>query len=58
MIDALEATATPYMLVGSWSSNHYGVPRSTDDADFVIQLGEGSISRIMEHLRPEIGLDP
>ena len=27
-----------FMLVGSFSSNFYGVPRSTEDADFVIEL--------------------
>ncbi len=27
-----------FMLVGSFSSNFYGVPRSTEGADFVIQL--------------------
>ena len=27
----------PHMLVGSYSSNFYGVPRSTKDADLVIE---------------------
>ena len=40
VIEALEACGIPYMLVGSYSSNSYGVPCSTQDADFVIELGE------------------
>ena len=35
--DALETSGVAYMLAGSFSSNYYGVPRSTKDADFVIQ---------------------
>lgn len=38
VIDALNAAGTAYMLVGSFSSNLYGIPRSTKDADFVLQL--------------------
>ena len=36
--EALESCDIPYMLVGSYSSNFYGVDRSTQDADFVIEL--------------------
>ena len=43
VIDALEARSIPYMLVGSYSSNVYGVERSTQDAVFVVALGEGAI---------------
>ena len=42
-IEALEDCGIPYMLVGSYSTNAYGIPRSTQDADFVIELGETSI---------------
>jgi len=35
VIDALNQSAIPHMLVGSFSSNLYRVPRSTKDADFV-----------------------
>ena len=31
VIDALEALSIPYMLVGSFSSNYYGIGRSTTD---------------------------
>ena len=38
VIDSLEAEQIPYMLVGSFSSNFYGIPRSTEDGDLVIEL--------------------
>ena len=39
VIEALEATDIPYMVVGSFSSNYYGISRSTKDADLVVELG-------------------
>jgi len=36
VLDALEQAGIPYMLVGSFASNLYGVPRATQDADIVI----------------------
>jgi hypothetical protein len=35
---ALDAGGIPYMIVGSYSSNFYGIPRSTKDADLVVHL--------------------
>lgn len=39
-IEALDAAGVQYMLVGSYSSNYYGRPRSTKDADFVVQIDD------------------
>ena len=36
LLDILNREGVPYMIVGSFSSNRYGVPRSTHDADFVL----------------------
>ena len=36
--NALAECGIPYMLAGSFSSNYYGIPRSTKAADFVVQL--------------------
>jgi hypothetical protein len=36
--DALEACGIAYMLSGSFASNFYGIPRSTKDAGFVVQM--------------------
>ena len=35
--EALEACGIPFLLSGSFASNYYGIPRSTRDADFVLQ---------------------
>jgi len=32
--DALVACGLPYLLAGSFASNYYGIPRSTQDAEF------------------------
>jgi hypothetical protein len=58
MITALEALRIPYMVVGSFSSNAYGVARATQDADFVVQLGETKLSAVMTQLGPGFRLDP
>lgn len=58
VIDALDLLAIPYMLVGSLSSNVYGVPRSTQDADVVVELGSVSVSRLAAQLGPSFRLDP
>lgn len=38
VVDALEQAHVPYILVGAFSSNYHGVPRSTEDVDFVVEL--------------------
>jgi len=58
VVDALEAQGVPYMVVGSYSSNVFGIARSTLDADFVLELGNTSISRIASRLGEAFQLDP
>lgn len=58
VIEALETAGIPYMLVGSFSSNAYGVARATEDADFVIELGDRSLTHLAETLGPAFRLDP
>jgi hypothetical protein len=55
---ALEQLDVPYMVVGSFSSNLYGIPRSTQDADFIVQLEKTSVTSIARVLGPEFELDP
>ena len=50
IVNALNAAGLPYMLVGSLSSNAYGIPRSTKDADLVIGLGSFPLSGLLSHL--------
>lgn len=57
MIDAIEAAGIPYMLVGSLSSNVFGVARSTKDADLVVELGSRKVAEICSHLGSEFRLD-
>ena len=52
VIAALEDCHIAYILVGSYSTNVYGIPRSTQDGDFVIELGEASIGRVARRLEP------
>ena len=58
VIDALNASGVNYMLVGSFSANVYGIPRSTKDADFVLQL-EGELHSVFyERLGEDFEIDP
>ena len=57
-VSALDECRIPYMLVGSYSTNVYGIPRSTEDADVVIELGDVSIIELSQRLAPSIRIDP
>jgi hypothetical protein len=57
VLTALNAEGIPYMLVGSLSSNAYGIPRSTKDAGFVVQLGNASLSKLASKLPPGFRLE-
>lgn len=57
-IEALDALGVPYMLVGSFASNFYGIARSTKDADFVVALTQTSPADIARQLGPGFALDP
>lgn len=57
-IDALSALKIPYMLVGSFSSSFYGIVRSSQDADFVVQFGGQDVAALIAALGPEVRLDP
>ncbi len=46
VLAALEAAGIPYMIVGSLASNFHGIPRSTRDADFVVELGPDGLQRL------------
>lgn len=50
VLAALDERAIPYMIVGSLASNFHGIPRSTREADFVVQLTPGSLQRLASHL--------
>jgi hypothetical protein len=58
LLSILERLAIPYMLVGSYSSNYYGRPRSTRDADFVLILSQSQLAVLRASLDPDFRLDP
>lgn len=58
VIETLDQLGIAYILVGSYSSNVYGVPRATQDADLVLQLGDRPISALMSRLGGGFQLDP
>ncbi len=57
-IEIYERLSIPYMLVGSYSSNAYGRPRSTQDADFVVQISAEALTALRRELGPDFMLDP
>src|SRR5437016_6229362 len=56
--NALSASAIPYLITGSFASNYYGIPRSTKDADFVVQLGSALGQEFGQRLGEKFILDP
>lgn len=57
VIDVLNELGIDYMLVGSLSSNYYGIARSTADADFVLLLEGAKISDVARELGSEFKLE-
>jgi hypothetical protein len=57
IINAPNAQEIPYILVGSFSISFYGIPRLTQDADFVISIGNSSLAELAQHLGKDFQLD-
>lgn len=58
VLAALDAAGIPYMIVGSLASNFHGIPRSTLDADFVVELGPNSLQRLGAALPAGLTVSP
>jgi hypothetical protein len=56
VIRVLQTHQIPYMLVGAFSSNAYGYPRATKDADIVIEYEEGVRCSRLVSVLPTISL--
>lgn len=54
---AFEAAGMAYMIVGSYSSNFYGIPRSTKDADLVVNLDQADWKKLTSILPPGLQLE-
>ena len=55
---ALGAAGVPFILVGGFSSNYHGIPRSTKDADFVVNLSAPLSEEFARTLGPEFEAEP
>jgi len=53
----LNRCGVSYMLTGSMVSNYWGIPRTTHDLDFVIQLPPSAVTRLVEAFRDDFALD-
>ncbi len=58
VVHALEEMGTPYMVVGSFSTNFYGKRRPTKDADLVIELGPQTIPQLAQRIAPALRMIP
>ena len=54
---AFDAAGLPYMIVGSYSSNFYGVPRSTKDADLLVNLDQADWKKLSSILPAGLELE-
>jgi len=57
VIDKLEELKIDYMVVGSFASNFYGVPRTTLDADILIQTDLNKISQFINTVKDDFYAD-
>jgi len=60
VVDCLKAARVSFMLVGSFSSNYYGVPRATRDVDVVLETSAVLDDAFVQSLGPafEISQQP
>ena len=53
----LNRTGVTYYLTGSMASNYWGIPRTTHDLDFVVQLPMSAVPRILEEFSADFYLE-
>ncbi len=58
VITHLEAKAVDYVLVGGIAYNFYGIPRATNDADFVVSIEGPVLNALLRTLPPEFEVEP
>ena len=56
--EGLANCGIPYLLSGSFASNYYGIPRSTKDADFVLQSQRAVGPELAKELGEDFLLEP
>ncbi len=57
VLASLDSLHIPYVIVGSFATNLYGVARATKDVDLVVQIGPGQLNKLIEMLEPELKCD-
>lgn len=57
LLDALNEHSLDYMVVGSFSSNRYGVPRATKDADLVLRIVAAQREKLFTELPKSFQID-
>jgi len=53
----LNRAGVSYYLTGSMASNYWGIPRTTHDLDFVVQLPPSAVPRIVQEFSGDFYLD-
>ena len=53
----LNATDVTYYLTGSMASNYWGIPRTTHDLDFVVQLPTSAVPQILQAFSEDFYLE-
>ena len=53
----LNRSGVTYYLTGSMASNYWGIPRTTHDLDFVIQLPPSAVAKIVSAFSPDYFMD-
>jgi hypothetical protein len=56
-VRVLEELGVPYFIVGSVASSAYGLPRATQDIDFVVALRHEQVPTLVAALEPEFYVD-
>ena len=57
VVEAFERLGIAHMVVGGLSSNAYGIPRSTKDADIVLAVEAKALVELVKQLGPDFSLD-
>lgn len=57
VVERLEGAGVPYMVVGSYASNAYGRPRSSFDADVVVDLDRAQVDAFVRAFAPDFVID-
>jgi hypothetical protein len=58
LLSVLERLDVPYMVTGSYATNVYGLPRSTKDADVIVEAESDLIFDALDQLRPPLRPNP